>query len=329
MPSPFLQATALSKRYPDGRGIRNVGLEIEPGKVTAIIGSSGSGKSTLLSLLYGLLSPGSGEVQFKGERVWGPEEKLIPGHDAMKMVTQAEDELNLFAKVRENVSVLLPNTDLRAKTEKTEKILEKLRMTELADKRVADLSGGEKQRLAIARALVTEPEVLLMDEPFNQVDTSFRDGLQDDIRQIVKETGLTVILVSHDPAEILSMADMLMVLRDGEIIEKGHPQKIYNDPGHLYTAQLLANCNILTAEQARICDIKTDKEQVMMYPGWIEPATGWRNRNWQVMDVLFKGFYEELLIENKGVTLRILNGEPGKYVAGSRMGLKVVKWIGY
>ena len=327
--SSFLTTTSLTKTYPGGSGVKNIDLDIRPGEVTAIIGASGSGKSTLLSLIYGLISPESGEVQFRGERVWGPEEKLIPGHDSMKMVTQAEDDLNLFAKVRDNISVLLPNTDLKAKQQKTEQILEQLHMTALADKRVADLSGGEKQRVAIARALVTSPEVLLLDEPFNQVDTSFRDGLQEDIRQIVKDTGLTVIMVSHDPAEVLSMADELLVLKDGEIIEAGRPQKIYNDPEHLYTARLLARCNVLTADEALVCGIKAKLEHVMLYPEWIEPRKGIGRKKWVVKQVLFKGFYEELLLEKDGVTLRILNGQAGKYGEGSKMGLKVMKWIEY
>ncbi|HEX3385929.1 MAG TPA: ABC transporter ATP-binding protein [Mucilaginibacter sp.] len=327
--SSFLQTTSLTKTYPGGGGVKNIDLDIKPAQVTAIIGASGSGKSTLLSLLYGLLSPDSGEIQFKGERVWGPEEKLIPGHDAMKMVTQAEDDLNLFAKVRDNIAVLLPNTDLKAKQEKMEKVLEQLKMLPLAEKRVADLSGGEKQRVAIARALVTEPEVLLLDEPFNQVDTSFRDGLQEDIRQVVKDTGLTVIMVSHDPAEVLSMADTLLVLRDGEIIEAGNPQKVYNDPQYLYTAQLLARCNVLTAAEAAVCGIKTQNDHVMIYPEWVENAGGWGRKKWTVKQVLFKGFYEELLIENNGVTLRFLNGEAGKYGEGSKVNVKIGKWVEY
>src|ERR1700760_105143 len=114
MATSFLQAISVSKIYPGatGGGVKTTDLTIQRGKITAIIGASGSGKSTLLSLLYGLQTPDSGEVRFKGERVWGPVEKLIPGHDAMKMVTQAEDDLNLFAKVRDNIAVLLPNTDL-------------------------------------------------------------------------------------------------------------------------------------------------------------------------------------------------------------------------
>src|SRR5579863_6302299 len=153
MATSFLQATAISKIYPGttGSGLKKTDLTIEPGEITAIIGASGSGKSTLLSLLYGLQSPDRGEVRFKGERLQGPEEKLIPGHEQMKMVTQAEDDLNLFAKVSENVSVLLPNTDIQAKKNKTAGVLKQLNMLHLSDKRVADLSGGEKQRVAIAR----------------------------------------------------------------------------------------------------------------------------------------------------------------------------------
>lgn len=331
MTIPFLQAISLRKIYPGttGSGIKNTDLTIQAGQITAIVGASGSGKSTLLSLLYGLQSPDGGEVRFKGERVWGPEEKLIPGHDAMKMVTQAEDDLNLFAKVWDNISVLLPSTNLQAKKDKTEQVLKQLNMTHLADHRVVDLSGGEKQRVAIARALVTQPEVLLLDEPFNQVDTSFRDGLQDDIRQIVKDTGLTVIMVSHDPAEVLSMADMLLVLKDGEIIEAGHPKKIYNDPQYLYTAQLLTSCNVLSAGQAVLCGINAKKEYVMLYPEWIEATASWTRRYWTVKQVLFKGFYEELVLENEGVSLRILNGHAGRYIEGNKVNLKIGRYLEY
>lgn len=331
MATPFLKAISISKIYPGtaDSGLKLTSLEIRPGEITAIIGASGSGKSTLLSLLYGLQSPDTGEVHFKGDRVWGPEEKLIPGHDAMKMVTQAEDDLNLFAKVRDNVSVLLPNTDVQAKKDKTERVLKQLNMLHLGDKRVADLSGGEKQRVAIARALVTQPEILLLDEPFNQVDTSFRDGLQDDIRQIVKDTGLTVVMVSHDPAEVLSMADTLIVLKDGEIIESGHPKKIYNDPEYLYTARLLNNCNVLNAGEAMVCGVKAKKEWVMLYPEWVEAREGWGGKRWTVKQVLFKGFYEELLLENDSVILRILNGQAGKYIEGSKVKVKIGRYIEY
>jgi len=331
MATPFLQAIAVSRIYAGTHpaGIRKTDLTINQGQITAIIGESGSGKSTLLQLLYGLLSPDSGEVRFNGERIWGPEEKLIPGHDAMKMVTQSTADLNLFAKVWDNVATMLPHTDLKAKQEKTTQILTRLKMDALADKQVVSLSGGEKQRVAIARALITEPQVLLLDEPFNQVDTSFRERLQYDIRQIVKDTGLTVIIVSHDPAEVLSMADELLVLKEGEILESGDPRTLYDNPKHLYTAQLLTNCNVLTNDEARICGITSHADQIAIYPGWIQTVKSLANRKWEIKQILFKGDSEDLLLEYKGISIRTQNDRFGKYREGNKVNLRFKDWLEY
>src|SRR5690606_20817619 len=133
------------------------------------------------------------------------------------------------------VASQLSNTDLEGKFSDTEASLRRLRIAHLAKQRIADLSGGEKQRVALARALVNNPEVLLMDEPFNQVDASFRDTLQRDIRSIVEETGLTVVLVSHDPAEVLAMADELIVLKGGRLVASGRPMQLYQQPPNAYT----------------------------------------------------------------------------------------------
>lgn len=283
----------------------------------------------MLKLLYGLLSPDEGEVLFKGERIWGPVEKLIPGHDSMKMVTQQTDDLNLFAKVWDNIASMMPSTDLKARQEKTEKMLKQLKMTSLADKQVVNLSGGEKQRVAIARALINSPEILLLDEPFNQVDTSFREGLQHDIRQIVKDTGLTVIIVSHDPAEVLSMADELLVLKDGAILESGDPKALYQHPQYLYTARLLTNCTVLTNEEARTIGLKTKADHIVIYPEWIETVKTWTDNDWVIKQVLFKGCYEDLLLEHKGITIRVLNDQFGKCSEGDRLNLKLNKWLEY
>jgi ABC-type Fe3+/spermidine/putrescine transport system ATPase subunit len=328
---PFLQATSISKTYPGpiASGVKKTDLTITQGKVTAVIGESGSGKSTLLKLLYGLLSPDTGEVKFKGERIWGPGEKLIPGHDAMKMVAQQTDDLNHFAKVWDNIAIMLPHTNLKAKQEKTEKIMEQLKMTGLAHKQVVNLSGGEKQRLAIARALVVSPEILLLDEPFNQVDTSFREGLQHDIRQIVKDTGLTVIIVSHDPAEVLSMADELLVLKDGEILESGDPRTMYLHPKYLYTAQLLSNCSVLTRDEAKKAGIKTRADYIVIYPEWVKTVKTWTDNDWKIKQVLFKGFYEDLLVEYKGITIRVQNDQFGKYAEGDKINLALAQWLEY
>lgn len=327
----YLQAINVSKVYSGHHdvGVRNINLDIKAHQITAIIGESGSGKSTLLKLLYGLLVPDEGKISFKQEIVWGPDVKLIPGHDQMKMVTQHTDDLNLYASVWNNIAVLLPNTNLKAKQERTTEVLKQMNMLHFSDKRISELSGGEKQRVAIARALVLKPEVLLLDEPFNQVDTSFREGLQRDIRAIVKDTGLTVVIVSHDPAEVLSMADELIVLKNGEIIETGDPKTLYQSPRYFYTARLLTNCNVINGEQARHLNIDTDLERVVIYPENIEIVHSFVPKKWTVKQVLFKGFYEELLLEHNDVTVKMLNTELNKYPEGKQVNIKVLKHLAF
>lgn len=301
--------------------VSDLSFEIQEGTITAIVGESGSGKSTLLRLIYGLLEPDAGEVRYRGWKVPGPREKLIPGHDAMRMVSQGFDDLNTYANVWDNVASQLSNTDLEAKHTKTAYLLQQLRISHLAKQRVADLSGGEKQRVAIARALVNEPEVLLMDEPFNQVDAAFREVLQQDIRAIVLETGLTVIFVSHDPAEVLSMADLLIVMRRGRLVAKGNPVSLYQAPPNTYTARLLARSNVLSHDEALELGIKV-AGTVAIHPEWIHVTPDPRG-GFSVMDVRFKGFYEEITVANGRLEVHVIHRQIGAYPAGTTVRLWV------
>lgn len=284
--------------------VNHVNFGIEEGKITAIIGESGSGKSTLLRLIYGLAEPATGEVRYRGWLVPTRKDKLIPGHDAMKLVSQGFDDLNQYAKVWDNVASQLPNTDLDRKRNKTQDVLAKLRIDHLAQKRVADLSGGEKQRVAICRALINDPEVLLMDEPFNQVDAAFRDDLQQDIQQIVLDTGLTVVLVSHDPAEVLAMADYLVVMKNGHIVDQGDPTDLYYRPQNPYTARLLAKSNVLTADQASDLGIESDG-LVSIHQEAIQFKEDENGRFW-VKESRFRGMFTEIILGNDKLDLHVV-----------------------
>lgn len=307
--------------------VDKVNFEIHKGKITAIIGESGSGKSTLLKLIYGLLEPSNGEVRFNGWLVPTRKDKLIPGHDAMKLVSQGFDDLNLYAKVWDNIASQLPNTNLSRKESKTEEILEKLKITQLAQQRVADLSGGEKQRVAIARALINEPMVLLMDEPFNQVDAAFRDALQQDIRDIVAETGLTIILVSHDPSEVLAMADELIVMRNAQILEQGRPDQLYYRPQHSYTAQLLAKSNILSASAAAAIGIACKNEIAIHQEDILYTANP--NGSFWLADIRFRGFYKELIFSNGEVQLHAINYPIGLIAKDSKVDITINHYINF
>jgi ABC-type sulfate/molybdate transport systems ATPase subunit len=317
----------LSKRFSDQNdsgGLEGLNFNISPGQITAIIGESGSGKSTLLRLIYGLIKVDKGEILFQGKKVKGPDEKLIPGHESMRMVSQHFDDLNTYANVWDNVASRLSNTDLFNKEDKTIQILKRLKISQIKDQRIVDLSGGEKQRVAIARALITEPLLLLMDEPFNQIDSAFRDQLQSDIRQIVDETGLTVILVSHDPSEVMGLADHLVILEDGLISATGSPYELYQSPPNAYVAKMLTKSNVLSAKQATLLGI--GDQQIAIHPEWIklrpDPIGSFR-----IERVIYRGFYDEIIINDGILQLRVYQMSKGQWKKGQKMNFDILHFV--
>jgi len=303
----IISVRQLTKQYQTEQvsGISNITFDIKRGHIVAVIGESGSGKSTLLKSIFGLLKVDEGEVLFNGKRVLGPHEQLIPGHKEMKIVTQ-DFSLNIYAKVYDNIASVLSNTDVKSKEEKTVKMMQHLHIEHLRNKRITELSGGEQQRVAIARALVTDTSLLLLDEPFSQVDALLKNQLRADIKRIAAETGVTVIIVSHDPADGLFLADELLLIKDGQLIQKGKPSFVYNHPEHIYTAQLLGNAVAINAADALKLGITAKGKSVVFYPEWVELKNGWNSKRYEVKDVYYKGFYEELLLERNGVLIRAI-----------------------
>lgn len=310
----IISVNNLTKQYLQTQvsGISNVSFSIKRGDIVAIIGESGSGKSTLLKCIYGLLKPDDGEVLFNGNRVKGPDEQLIPGNSEMKMVTQ-DFALNIYAKVYDNIASMLSNTDIKAKQEKTLEMMEHLHITKLKDKKIIELSGGEQQRVAIAKVLISNTKVLLLDEPFSQVDSLLKNQLRADIKRLAKETGLTIILVSHDPTDGLFLADQLLILKNGELLQNDQPENIYRNPSNIYTAQILGNAVVITKEQASQLGIKTDKQSVVFYPEWVDLKSNWNSRRFEVEEVYYKGFYDELLLVRNGVRIRALQLNSGEH----------------
>lgn len=314
MKEQIISVKNISKQYQQEQasGVKNISFDINKGEIIAIIGESGSGKSTLLKSIYGLLAVDEGEVIFKGERVLGPHEQLIPGHKEMKMVTQ-DFSLNIYAKVYDNIAAMMANTDVNHKHQKTMEMMHHLHIDHLKDKKITQLSGGEQQRVAIAKALVTDTSVLLLDEPFSQVDALLKNQLRADIKRIAGETGVTVIMVSHDPADGLFLADKLLILKDGQLVQEGKPSEIYNHPNHIYTARMLGNAVVLNKEEAKKLSLTIDEGNAVFYPEWVELSNSWNSRRFEVKDVYYKGFYEELLLERNGVMIRAIQLNRGEH----------------
>jgi multiple sugar transport system ATP-binding protein len=309
-------------------GVSNINFDIESGQIVAILGESGSGKSTLLKCIYGLLKVDSGQVLFNGKRVPGPDEQLIPGHKEMKMVTQ-DFSLNIYAKVYDNIASMLSNRDVKGKHEKTMEMMQHLNISHLKDKKITELSGGEQQRVAIAKALISDTSLLLLDEPFSQVDALLKNQLRADIKRIVAETGVTVILVSHDPADGLFLADKLLLIKDGNLLQQGEPSFVYNHPEHVYTAQLLGNANVLSAAAAEKIGLHSTGKKVVFYPEWIELKGSLSSRKYEVIDVYYKGFYEELLLERNGVRIRAIQLNRGAHKKNEHIQVSIPKVINF
>lgn len=320
----------LTKQHQSSQasGVQDISFDIKRGSIVAIIGESGSGKSTLLKCIYGLLQVDSGEVLLNGERILGPHEQLIPGHKEMKMVTQ-DFSLNIYAKVYDNIASMLSNTNVQAKEEKTLEMMQRLHIDHLREKKITELSGGEQQRVAIAKALVSDTSVLLLDEPFSQVDALLKNQLRADIKRIAAETGVTVIMVSHDPADGLFLSDELLILKDGKLLQKGAPAAIYNDPNDIYTAQILGNAVVVSKEDALKLGITTDQPKVMFYPEWVELSSSWNSRRFEVLDIYYKGFYEELLLERNGVKVRAIQLNRGAHKKNDHVQANIGRFIGY
>ncbi|MDQ8053910.1 MAG: ABC transporter ATP-binding protein [Pedobacter sp.] len=328
MNEQLISVQNLTKQYQESQssGISQVSFSIRRGDIVAIIGESGSGKSTLLKCMYGLVAPDSGEVHFAGKRVLGPHEQLIPGHTEMKMVTQ-DFSLNIYAKVYDNIAAMLSNTNVAIKLQRTLEVMEQLHIGHLKDKKISELSGGEQQRVAIAKALVSNIQVLLLDEPFSQVDSLLKNQLRADIRRLAKETGLTVVLVSHDPTDGLFLADQLLILKDGILLQNDHPTQVYEHPVNLYTAKILGNAVHLDAQDAQLLGVKTTKQQVVFYPEWVELKSSWNSRRFEVVEVYYKGFYDELLLERNGVQIRALQLNTGTHKKNDHIQANISRFL--
>lgn len=242
----FLNVAEISLQQQEGFALQNINFtQLEFQKV-AIAGETGSGKSTLLKIVAGLLQPASGQVYFEGERVLGPEEKLVAGHPGISYLSQ-HYELPHSLRVEQ---VLRYANALSA--EDAETLYEVCRVSHLLQRRTNQLSGGEKQRIALARLLSSSPQLLLLDEPFSNLDMVHKKVLKSVIHDISEELGVTCLLTSHDPLDTLSWADEILVMRAGQMLQKGTPTQIYRQPESEYIAGLFGDYNLIPAAKAKV-----------------------------------------------------------------------------
>ena len=240
----YLEVHNLSYSYPERKrpALSQLTLELDQSKVLAISGESGSGKSTFLHLLSGLMSASEGEIFLEGQKVEGYD--LIPGQEGVKLVSQQYD-LDPYLMVEEIVRSSFIGQGLLKKeiNERTDAILGICRMSDFRKVKAGQLSGGQQQRVALARALVDAPGLLLLDEPFSHLDRILKEQFRAVLTDLNTNWGITMIIVTHDAREAISLADQLLILKDGELQQLDTPLDVYRSPVSDYTAGLMGPYN--------------------------------------------------------------------------------------
>ncbi|WP_264534995.1 ABC transporter ATP-binding protein [Flavobacterium sp. N1736] len=259
----MLDIKNISFSYTDKSVINNVSFTIEKGQNIAIIGESGCGKSTLLKLMYGLYDLDEGEIFYNGTPVLGPKHNLIPGMPYMKYLAQDFD-LSPFETVAENVGKFLSNGFANMKKLRVQELLEMVEMDQFSNVKAKFLSGGQQQRVALVRVLALEPEVILLDEPFSQIDAFRKNALRRNLFRYLKQKGITVIIATHDSTDALSFADEAIVMRNGEVIIKDNPTKIYENPETKYVASLFGEVNEVATHL--LVSYEDETHKTLVYP---------------------------------------------------------------
>ena len=234
--------TQVEKKYEEESVLKNITFELEKGKFYTLLGPSGCGKSTILNIIAGFTEPSEGIVNLNGENAT----KTPPEKRKVNTVFQ-DYALFPHMNVYDNVAfgLKMRKTNKKEIEEKVKTALRLVRLTGYEKREISEMSGGQKQRVAIARAIVNEPDVLLLDEPLSALDLKLRTEMQYELRALQRRLGITFLFVTHDQEEALAMSDEIMVMKDGEIIQTGTPNDIYDEPINRYVADFIGESNIV------------------------------------------------------------------------------------
>ncbi|SCZ76460.1 ABC transporter ATP-binding protein [Acidaminobacter hydrogenoformans] len=237
-----IRLKGISHSYGTHKALDGIHLEVSQGELVALLGPSGCGKTTLLRIIAGLipLDPGHGQIYFGSEEVstWAPQKR----NAAMVFQSYA---LFPHMTVTENIEygLLMRKKDAASRQRQVSQIMEKVQLTSLGTRKIQELSGGQQQRVALARSLVVNPDVLLFDEPLSNLDEKLRVAMRQEIRSIQKESGITSVYVTHDQEEAMAIADRIVIMRDGQILQTGTPREVYEAPVNRFVASFMGECN--------------------------------------------------------------------------------------
>jgi iron(III) transport system ATP-binding protein len=307
---PALEVRDLEVAYGRTPALRGVSLSVQPGEVLALLGPSGSGKSTLLHAVAGFLEPGAGTVTLGGRNVSGTGRPEPPERRDVAVVFQ---NYALWPHLTALDTVAYPARRrgagrAQARAEALE-ILGRLRIAHLADRKPAELSGGEQQRVGLARALARRPSVYLFDEPTAHLDTHVRAVFLEELVARQRDSGAAAIYATHDAEEALGLADRVALLREGRLLQIGTPQQVFEEPVDLFAARLTGPASLLEAPDGGAT--------VLVRPGWARLGGPQKA---EVGAVWFRGPHTDYLLDTPAGELMLREPGPPRHPPGARVG---------
>ncbi|MEZ7735735.1 ABC transporter ATP-binding protein [Gemella sp. 27098_8_149] len=286
----YLSLKNISKKYKDKEILKNITFDIKEGELVCILGPSGCGKTTLLNIIGGFVSDYSGDVLLSNENI----NNIPPEKREIATVFQSYG-LFTHKNVIDNVSygLKLLKIDKNTREKKARDMLEKVGLAGYEKKKIKELSGGEQQRVAIARSMVLNPKLLLLDEPLSNLDVHLRDVMRKEIKRIQKQFGVTMIIVTHDQEDAFKLADRVVVINEGHIEQIGTPEELYKQPKSNFISSFIGENNIIG-------------ENLVIRPEEISIKLD-NSGDGEVVDVTYLGATVEYLVENSdGNTLKVL-----------------------
>jgi spermidine/putrescine ABC transporter ATP-binding subunit len=242
---PIVQFKGILKRFGNVVAVDKMDFDIEEGSLVTLLGPSGCGKTTLLRMVAGLEEPTEGDIFIKGVRI-----NDTPIHKRNLGMIFQNYALFPHKTIFDNVAFGLKYRDVSKEEvkKKVTRALEMVRLPGVENRMPSQLSGGQQQRIAMARAIVIEPDVLLMDEPLSALDENLREEMRREVDNLQQMIGVTTIFVTHDQREALSMSDKILVMKDGQKQQEGHPEDVYNEPVNHFVADFLGHSNFIQGE---------------------------------------------------------------------------------
>ncbi len=277
-----LELDGVGKRYGSTTVVSDLSLSVRDGELLTLVGPSGCGKTTTLRLIAGLERPDRGEMRIDGETVADPGWMVPPEQRDVGIVFQ---EFALFPHMTaaENVAFGLTDASGEERGRRVDELLELVGLSEFRDSYPEELSGGQQQRVALARALAPEPAMLLLDEPFSNLDVDLRERMRQEVRAILKEAGVTAVSVTHDQEEALAISDRIAVMRDGRIEQVGRPERVFQHPESRFVAGFLGHASFLTGS------VVGDRVETGVGPVDLERIYGLTPEyEWSTVDVLVR-----------------------------------------